>query len=151
MQGTVRKGRALAEVVAITPDVLEQKMAFVNAGEMKGAIGESGKVVLYGIFFDTDKDAVKPESKPTLDEIVKLMKSTPQLRLHVVGHTDNQGKPDYNLDLSRRRAASVVRELTAKGISADHMDAFGSGPYSPLSSNATEAGRAKNRRVELVQ
>ena len=151
LQGTVKKGRALVEVVAITPDVLEQRMAFVNADEMNGAIGESGKVALYGILFDTDKDSVKPESQPTLNEIVKLMKSAPQLHLHVVGHTDNQGKPEYNVDLSRRRAASVVRELTAKGIIADRLDSFGAGPYSPLASNTTVDGRAKNRRVELVQ
>jgi outer membrane protein OmpA-like peptidoglycan-associated protein len=80
------------------------------------------------------------------------MKGNPSLRIHVVGHTDNQGKPDYNLDLSRRRAASVVKELTGKyGIAADRLDSFGCGLFSPLASNATEDGRAKNRRVELVQ
>jgi OOP family OmpA-OmpF porin len=69
-----------------------------------------------------------------------------------VGHTDNQGKPEYNLDLSRRRAASIVAELTGKyGIAANRMDAFGCGLYSPVASNEAEAGRAKNRRVELVQ
>jgi outer membrane protein OmpA-like peptidoglycan-associated protein len=119
---------------------------------MKQAIHDSGKVALYGLFFDTDKDAVKPESQPTLAEIAKLLKSTPSLRLHVVGHTDNQGKSDYNLDLSRRRAASVVAELTGKhGIAANRLDAFGCGMYSPVASNDAEDGRAKNRRVELVQ
>ena len=152
LAAVVQKGRALAVVTVITPEAMETKMAFVNAGEMKGAIGESGKVVLYGIFFDTDKDVVKPESKPTLDEISKLMKSNPSLKVHVVGHSDNQGKPDYNLDLSRRRAASVVRELTSKyAIAADRLDSFGCGLYSPLAANTTEDGRAKNRRVELVQ
>jgi OOP family OmpA-OmpF porin len=152
LTSVVEKGRALAVVTVIAPEAMEQKMAFVNAGEMKGAIGETGKVVLYGIFFDTDKDVVKPESKPTLDEISKLMKSNPSLKIHVVGHSDNQGKPDYNLDLSRRRAASVVRELTSKyAITADRLDSFGCGLYSPLASNTTEEGRAKNRRVELVQ
>jgi outer membrane protein OmpA-like peptidoglycan-associated protein len=70
----------------------------------------------------------------------------------VVGHTDNQGKPDYNLDLSRRRAAAVVRELTLKyGIAADRLSSFGCGFYSPVASNETEDGKAKNRRVELVK
>ena len=70
----------------------------------------------------------------------------------MVGHTDNQGKPDYNLDLSRRRAASVVAALTAKyGIAATRLDAFGCGLYAPVDSNEAEEGRAKNRRVELVQ
>ncbi|MEO8127440.1 MAG: OmpA family protein [Bryobacteraceae bacterium] len=152
LQSSVQKGRALAVVTVIAPQAMEKKMAFVNADEMKGAIGESGKVVLYGIYFDTDKDVVKPESKPTLDEIAKLMKNDATMKIHVVGHTDNQGKEDHNLDLSRRRAASVVRELTAKyGITGDRLDAFGCGLYSPLASNATDEGRAKNRRVELVQ
>ena len=152
LAAVVQKGRALAVVTVITPEAMEKKMAFVNADEMKGAIGESGKVILYGIFFDTDKDVVKPESKPTLDEISKLMKSNPSLKVHVVGHSDNQGKPDYNLDLSRRRAASVVRELTSKyAIAADRLDSFGCGLYSPLAANTTEDGRAKHRRVELVQ
>jgi len=100
----------------------------------------------------TNKDAVKAESQPTLAEIAKLLKSNPSLRLHVVGHTDNQGKSDYNLDLSRRRAASVVAELTGKqGIAANRLDSFGCGMYSPVASNDAEEGRAKNRRVELVQ
>jgi outer membrane protein OmpA-like peptidoglycan-associated protein len=131
---------------------MEKKMTFVNADDMQQAIHDSGKVALYGLYFDTDKDAIKSESQPTLAEIAKLMKTVPTLRLHVVGHTDNQGKPDYNLDLSRRRAASVVAELTSKySIAASRLDAFGCGVYSPVASNEAEAGRAKNRRVELAQ
>jgi OOP family OmpA-OmpF porin len=119
---------------------------------MKQAIHDSGKVAVYGLYFDTDKDAVKSESQPTLAEIAKLLTSEPTLHLHIVGHTDNQGKSDYNLDLSRRRAASVVAELTSKyGIAATRLDAFGCGMYSPVASNEAEEGRARNRRVELVQ
>jgi outer membrane protein OmpA-like peptidoglycan-associated protein len=148
----VAKGRALAELVVIAADTMEKKMTFVNADDMKRAIHDLGKVALYGLYFDTDKDMVKAESQPTLAEIAKLLQSEPSLRLHVVGHTDNQGKPDYNLDLSRRRAASVARELSAKyGIAANRLDAFGCGLYSPVASNEAEEGRAKNRRVELVQ
>lgn len=149
LQGVVQKGRALAELVVIAPDVMEQKMAFVNAGEMKTQMHETGKIALYGIYFDTDKDVLKSESQPTIAEIVKLLNSDPSLRIHVVGHTDNQGKPDYNLDLSRRRAASVVRAITAQGITADRLDSFGCGVYAPVASNETEEGRSKNRRVEL--
>ena len=72
-------------------------MTFVNADEMKQSIHDTGKVALYGVYFDTDKDVVKSESQPTLEEIAKLLKREPSLRLHVVGHTDNQGKPEYNL------------------------------------------------------
>ena len=151
LQNVVQKDRALAEIVVITPDVMEQKMTFVNADDMKQSIRDTGKVALYGILFDSDKDAVKPESQPAIAEIVKLLKSDPGLRLHVVGHTDNQGKPDYNLDLSRRRAANVVRSLAAAGIGADRVDSFGCGVYAPVASNETEEGRAKNRRVELTR
>jgi OOP family OmpA-OmpF porin len=148
----VNKGQALAQIVVVAPDTLEKKMTFVNADDMKQALHDSGKVALYGLYFDTDKDAVKVESQPTLAEIAKLMKTDTSLRLHVVGHTDNQGKPDYNLDLSRRRAASVVAQLTGKyGIAANRLDAFGCGVYAPVASNEAEAGRAKNRRVELVR
>jgi outer membrane protein OmpA-like peptidoglycan-associated protein len=151
LQEKVTKGRALAQLVVISPEQMEKKMTFVNADEMKTALHDSGKVALYGLYFDSDKDAVKAESQPTLDEIAKLLKSEPSLRLHVVGHTDDQGKPEYNLDLSRRRAASVVRELTSKlGADGKRVDAFGCGLYSPIAANETEDGRAKNRRVELV-
>jgi len=152
LEGRVQKGRALAQLVVISPDVLEKKMAFLNADDMKRAIHDSGEVAVYGLYFDTDKDAVKSESQSALAEIAKLLKSEPSVRLHVVGHTDNQGKPDYNLDLSHRRATSVVAELTSKfGIGANRLDAFGCGIYSPVASNEAEIGRAKNRRVELVQ
>jgi outer membrane protein OmpA-like peptidoglycan-associated protein len=148
---SVQKGRALAEVVVVAPDVLEQKMTFVNADEMKREIQDTGKVALYGILFDTDKDVVKPESQQTIAEIVKLLKSDAALKIHVVGHTDNQGNPQYNLELSRRRAAGVVRALAAQGIAGDRMDSFGAGVYAPVASNETEEGRTKNRRVELTR
>jgi OmpA-OmpF porin, OOP family len=152
LQGRVDKGRALAQLVVITPDVMEKKMAFLNADDMKRAIHDSGEVAVYGLYFDTNKDAVKVESQSALAEIAKLLKSEPSLRLHVVGHTDNQGKADYNVELSHRRATSVVAELTGKyGIAGNRLDAFGCGIYSPVASNEEEVGRAKNRRVELVQ
>lgn len=152
LNGKIEKGQALAEIVAILPDTMEKKMTFVNADEMKQDLREAGKVALYGVFFDTDQDVLKAESAPTMQEIAKLLKADPALRLHVVGHTDNQGNADHNLDLSRRRAASVLRELTSKyGVGADRLDSFGCGMYAPQASNATDEGRAKNRRVELVQ
>lgn len=150
LQSVIQPGRALAEVIVIAPDVMEQRMTFVNADEMRTGIRENGKVTLYGLLFDTDKDILKPESQPTVAEIVKLLKSEAGLRVRVVGHTDNQGKPDYNLDLSRRRAASVVSALTSQGIAADRLDSFGCGLYAPVAPNTNDEGRAKNRRVELI-
>jgi OOP family OmpA-OmpF porin len=152
LRGKIDKGRALAQLVVVTPEQMEKRMTFVNADEMGKALHDSGKVALYGVYFDTGKDVVKAESQPTLEEIAKLMRSDPALRLRVVGHTDTQGKSDYNVDLSRRRAASVVRTLTSRfGIAASRLDAFGCGPYCPAAANGTEDGRARNRRVELVE
>jgi OmpA-OmpF porin, OOP family len=152
LQSLVTKDIALAEIVMVTPQQMEQKMAFVNAGDMSRSLADSGKIALYGIYFDTDKDSVRPDSQATLQEIAKLLTANRGLKVSVVGHTDNQGKPDYNLDLSRRRAAAVVRELTLKyGIAADRLSSFGCGFYAPVASNDTEDGKAKNRRVELVK
>jgi outer membrane protein OmpA-like peptidoglycan-associated protein len=152
LAGKVVKGRTLAEVIVVVPEQMEAKMTFVNADEMSKSLTDNGSVSLYGIYFDTDKDVLRPDSQPTLQEIDKLLKANPQLKLHVVGHTDNQGAPEHNLDLSRRRAASVVGELTSKfGIAAGRLDSFGCGLYAPVASNAAEEGRAKNRRVELVK
>lgn len=152
LQGVVAKDRALAEVILIQPQKMEENMTFVNAADMSSSINSAGKVALYGIAFDTDKDSIRPDSRPTLQEIAKLLSSNSRLNVHVVGHTDNQGKSDYNLDLSRRRAATVVRELTSKyGIAANRLDSFGCGMYAPVASNDSDEGRAKNRRVELVK
>jgi outer membrane protein OmpA-like peptidoglycan-associated protein len=152
LQNVVKKDRTLIHIVVVAPEKLEHNMEFVNAADMAAALKESGKIALYGINFDTDKDTLRADSKPTLDEIGKLLTSDPQARLHVVGHTDNQGVPDYNLDLSRRRAAAVVRALTSQyGIASTRLDSFGCGLYSPVVPNTDEAGRAKNRRVELVK
>ncbi len=152
LQSSVAKQSALAELIVITPQAMEKNMTLLNAADMSKALADSGKVTLYGVNFDTDKDTLRPDSELTLKEIGKLLTEDPSLKIHVVGHTDNQGKPDYNLDLSRRRAATVVRELTSKyGIAANRMDSFGCGQYAPAASNDSEEGRAKNRRVELVK
>ena len=103
------------------------------------------------IYFDTDKDTLRPDSTPALQEIGKLMKSQPGLKIHVVGHTDNQGSIEHNLDLSRRRAQSIVAELRKTyQVDSTRMDFFGCAAYVPTNSNKGEQGRAKNRRVELV-
>ncbi len=152
LDGIVKKDRALAEIIVIQPEQMQQKMVFVNADEMSRSIASTGKVALYGINFDTDKDVLRPDSQPTLQEIAKLLKTNPQLKIHVVGHTDNQGAADHNLDLSRRRAMSVARELTSHyGVAASRLDAFGCGWYAPVASNDNPDGKAKNRRVELVK
>ena len=152
LQSAVIKGCPLAELVIIAPQQMEENMTFVSAEEMSKSLADSGKVVLYGIYFDTNQDSLRPDSQPLLKEIAKLLSNNPQLNIRVVGHTDNQGKPDYNLDLSRRRAATVVHELASKySIPANRLDSFGCGLYAPVGSNDSEEGRAKNRRVELIK
>ncbi len=136
----------------IAAETKAMEMQMVGAEKMQLDIGENGKVALYGIYFDLDKAVVKPESKPTLDEIAKLLGAVPSLKLIVVGHTDNGGSLDYNLDLSRRRAKAVVDALIADySISANRLGSGGVGYLAPAATNDTEEGRALNRRVELVK
>ena len=112
----------------------------------------TGKAVIYGITFDFDKAEIKPESKPQLDQIAKLLTDHADLKLAITGHTDNQGSADYNQKLSQRRAEAIVATLAGSyGIAADRLSAQGMGASSPVASNDTEEGRAKNRRVELVK
>jgi outer membrane protein OmpA-like peptidoglycan-associated protein len=118
---------------------------------MAKGLGETGHIALYGIYFDTDKAVIKPESAPTLAEIAKLLTGQPELHVFIVGHTDNQGAYDYNMGLSQRRAAAVAAALAKSySIAPGRMKTAGVGFLSPVGSNTTEQGRALNRRVELV-
>ena len=140
----------LLDIVETVP--MEAGKVTVNAGAMARDIAATGRVVLYGIHFDTDKSDIKPESEPTLAEIARLLEQDPTLTLSVVGHTDNVGGGEYNQDLSERRAASVVTYLISRhGIDASRLTPVGAGVTAPIASNDTEEGRAKNRRVELVK
>jgi OOP family OmpA-OmpF porin len=122
-----------------------------NADALSGSIKETGRVAVYGIYFDTGKADLKPVSDPALAEIVKMLKADASLKVYVVGHTDNVGQFASNVKLSQDRAASVVNALVSKhGITAARLTPFGSGPTSPVASNKTDEGKAKNRRVELV-
>jgi OmpA-OmpF porin, OOP family len=123
----------------------------IDAASLSKGISETGKIAIYGIYFDTGKSDIKPESKPTIVEIVKMLKQNPKLKLFVVGHTDIDGSLESNMKLSSSRAASVVKALIENGIQASRLRSGGVGPYCPVESNHTEGGKAKNRRVELVE
>ncbi|TFW31168.1 OmpA family protein [Duganella callida] len=126
--------------------------ANLNAADMAKGIAAEGKVAVYGVFFDTDKSEVKPESRPALGEMAKLLQQNPQLKVYIVGHTDNQGALAHNLELSQKRAEAVVKALTADfKVDGKRLAAKGVASYAPLASNDAEAGREKNRRVELVK
>jgi OmpA-OmpF porin, OOP family len=138
-----------AQLVVAVVGAIENKM--VDAGEMAKGLREKGHIALYGIYFDTDKAVIKPESRPTLDEIGKLLRAQPQLNVVIVGHTDSQGAYDYNMELSRRRADAVAAELAKSyKIAAARLRTAGVGFLAPIGSNASDDGRALNRRVELV-
>ncbi len=136
----------------ITEQKAMQQEVVADAKSLTQDITSTGHVAVYGIHFDFDKAEVKPESDPTLVEIAKLLKQNPDLNLYVVGHTDNVGKVDYNMQLSSARAEAVVKVLVEKyGVSQNRLEPYGVGPLAPVATNGTEEGRALNRRVELVR
>ena len=142
-------GEITAQLTVAELGAMKNKM--VDAAAMAKGLGETGHIALYGIYFDTDKAVIKPESRPTLEQIAKLLTGQPQLNVFIVGHTDNQGNFDYNLDLSRRRAEAIAAELVKSyRIAQPRLRTAGVGFLAPIGSNATDAGRALNRRVELV-
>jgi outer membrane protein OmpA-like peptidoglycan-associated protein len=140
----------VVNVVELTP--MKKDLVTVNAEAMRSDITAVGHTPLYGVYFDTGKAEIKPESDATLAEIAKLLQANAMMKLHVVGHTDNVGTPAANTELSRQRAAAVVTALTSKyKIASSRLDSAGVGALSPVATNRTEQGRAKNRRVELVE
>jgi outer membrane protein OmpA-like peptidoglycan-associated protein len=123
-----------------------------NAGAFANGLRTTGHVAVEGIYFETGKSELKPESAPAIAEVAKLLKADATLRLYVVGHTDNVGALEGNMKLSHDRAQSVVQAIIrTPGIEAARLRAYGDGPYAPVASNDSEQGRAKNRRVELVK
>jgi OmpA-OmpF porin, OOP family len=122
----------------------------VTASNMFEALNRDGHIALY-INFDTGKSVVKPESQPIIEQIVQMLKSKPDLKIGVEGHTDNVGTPATNKTLSEARAKSVVSAIVAQGITAERLSPAGYGQDKPIGDNNTEEGRAKNRRVELVK
>jgi OmpA-OmpF porin, OOP family len=137
-------------VTIIETQAMTQEVT-VDAAAMGRDLASSGKAVIYGIHFDTGSAVIKDDSEPTLAEMVKLLKATPTLKVHIVGHTDNVGLLAANLKLSAARGAALVKALAGRGIAAARLKSAGVGPYCPVASNAAEAGRKLNRRVELVE
>ena len=145
------KKRTSVIVVKMDTKAREQAMETLSANEMDKSLDTSGKVAVYGILFDTNKADMKPESRASLEQIGTLLKQKTGLKLHVVGHTDNVGTLPANIDLSKRRAEAVVAALASSyGIARDRLTANGVASLAPVASNIGEAGKAKNRRVELV-
>lgn len=136
----------IVERQAMKQDILANAAAFSND------IRQTGRAAVYGIYFDTGKSVIKPESDAALGEIAKLLKKDPGLKINIVGHTDNVGDIDSNMKLSRARSDAVVNALTGKyGIAASRLKAYGVASLAPVASNDTDEGKAKNRRVDLVK
>lgn len=145
-----------SNTVIVSMDIVEEESAetgFVvaDADAMGSDIEEYGKVALYGLYFDHDKATLKSESKPALDEVARLLKANPEWNFYVVGHTDMTGSMEYNRKLSGDRAKAVAEALINDyQIPRSRLESYGVGPLVPVFTNQKDAGRAKNRRVELV-
>ncbi|WP_065753096.1 OmpA family protein [Bradyrhizobium paxllaeri] len=145
-------GKYVATVVEIIePKAMDGGKVTVDAAALAKGLQAEGKVALYGLFFDTGKATIKPESKAQLDEMARLLQSNAAARVYIVGHTDNQGALDANLTLSKARAQAVIDTLSnTYKIDGKRLSGTGVASYAPLASNASESGRARNRRVEMV-
>jgi OOP family OmpA-OmpF porin len=135
-------------------DVVEskpEKTKILTAGSIGESILSQGHISIYGIYFDTGKSEIKSESRETLTVIADYLKANLDKKFYIVGHTDNTGNFDANISLSKNRAHSVLNYLVSKsGVKAQQLKAEGVGSLSPVASNLTGDGRAKNRRVEIV-
>ncbi len=124
----------------------------IGAPDMRNKLMTEGKLVTYGIYFDVNKDVVKPESYGTLKEIANILNEVPDVKVKIVGHTDSDGADAANLDLSKRRAASVKNELVKSfGVNGDRLVTDGMGESQPVAPNDTPANKALNRRVEFIK
>jgi len=138
------------ELDIVEKETIEEK-PHSNAREMKKALDKKGRITVYSILFDFDKYDLKKASTKPLEEIAELLLSYPGLQIEIQGHTDNQGDDDYNLKLSQKRAESVKLYLTGLGVDVSRLTAKGYGSTKPIALNNTRDGRAKNRRVVLVE
>ena len=146
----VSSGDKLYRLWIVEREAMKQEVE-ANAEAMGNDIKTTGHFSVYGIYFDTGKSTIKPESDAAISEIAKLLKNNGTLKIYVVGHTDNVGSFDSNMKLSKDRADAVAKTLATKhSIAAGRLKAYGVSSLSPVASNNTEDGKAKNRRVELV-
>jgi len=137
-------------IMAVEEKAMQQRVSLVTADTMRKELADKGKIALY-INFDTDKATIRPDGKPAVEEIAKLLKNDSGLQLAIEGHTDDCGNAARNQALSHERAEAVVQQLVKDGVDAARLRVAGHGASRPLADNKDEAGRAKNRRVELVR
>lgn len=136
--------------VVVEREGFVQTAALLPAAALKQQLDADGRVAIQ-VNFAVDRAEILPDSQPQIDQVLALLQQDPSLRLSVEGHTDDTGAADHNRSLSQARAASVVTALTAGDIDAARLSAAGFGADRPVADNGSEAGRARNRRVELVK
>jgi outer membrane protein OmpA-like peptidoglycan-associated protein len=146
----VQAQQSTHELHIVEVQAMQQEVT-ADASALRAEIDKSGRVAVYGINFDTGKATLRPDAEKVLGEILKLLTQDASLRLRIEGYTDAVGKPADNLQLSRARAAAVRQWLVGRGVNEGRLTSEGYGQTSPIADNGTESGRAKNRRVELVQ
>ncbi len=128
------------------------KIRVIGAAEMEQTIARDGRIAIHGILFDIDKADIKPESATQIEQLAALLKRSPDLEILIVGHTDATGAYEHNLSLSARRAKAVLDALASRhGVESRRLTAAGAGMMAPVASNRSEEGRARNRRVEIVE
>ncbi len=139
----------------ITFDAIEVQgmdKGLVSVKNLETDLTQNGHIAIYGIHFDSSKSDIKPESTQTLKNIAEYLNAHPDKKYVIVGHTDNIGDFDANIKLSRDRAYSVIAELTSKyEVKAEQLKAYGDGSTAPIATNSSDEGKAKNRRVEIVE
>lgn len=139
------------KLAIVEKEAMKQEVT-ADAAALRSGIAATGHVPVYGIYFDTGKAELKPESNAAIAEIARLLQSDAALKVYIVGHTDNVGSFETNMKLSKDRAQAVTQALiAAHGIAAERLKPHGVASLAPVASNDADEGRAKNRRVELVK
>lgn len=138
-------------VQIIEPATLEGGKVTVDTRAIQEGLQRDGKVALYGVTFDSNKAVIREQSAEQLEQMAQALKDSPAMKVFIVGHTDDQGEFEANIALSHKRAQAVAEALAGKyGIAASRMVPRGVANLAPVASNASDEGRARNRRVELV-
>ncbi|HHH55352.1 MAG TPA: OmpA family protein, partial [Bacteroidetes bacterium] len=147
-------GDAFGSQAGIQLEVIEEakmKDGLISAALFEEEMDKNGKIALYGILFETGKATLKDESKHELSLIIEYLKNHLDVHIYVVGHTDDTGSLNLNMELSKQRATAVVNYLTAHGLSESRLMAEGVGPFAPVTTNESTKGKKLNRRVEIVK
>jgi outer membrane protein OmpA-like peptidoglycan-associated protein len=141
----------IVETMAMQQTLLANAAVEAKATNLADALQQNGRVAVYGITFDFNKATIRPEAAPVLNQVQAMLQAAPGLQLTIEGHTDSVGQTAYNQKLSSDRAEAVKAWLAAHGVDAARLGSAGFGDSKPVADNATEEGRAQNRRVELVR